>query len=139
MATSNVVPVNLPLASSMRRSIKAKQYPAAKEIADPSGFVNTPSFKISDLIGKKVIMVDFWTYSCINCQRTLPYMNAWYDKYRDQGLEIVSIHTPEFDFEKNINNVKAAAVQYGIKYPVVLDNNHATRDVYGNRYWPHKY
>lgn len=137
--TSGAASINLPLASSMRQSIKAKQYPTAKEIVDPSGFINSDPFKISDLIGKKVIMIDFWTYSCINCQRTLPYMTAWDAKYRDQGLEIVGVHTPEFDFEKNIDNVKAAVAQYGIKYPVVLDNDHATWDAYGNRYWPHKY
>ncbi len=131
--------VNLPMASSMRQSIKAKEYPTAKEIADPSGFINSDPFKISDFIGKKVIMVDFWTYSCINCQRTLPYLTAWDAKYRDQGLEIIGVHTPEFDFEKNIDNVRAAVAKYGIKYPVVLDNNHATWDAYGNRYWPHKY
>ena len=124
---------------TMTRDQKAKQYQPAKELVDPSGFLNSQPFKLSDLIGKKVILLDFWTYSCINCQRTLPYMNAWYQKYRDQGLEIVGVHTPEFDFEKNPENVKEAIKQFGIQYPVVLDNNYGTWNAYANRYWPRKY
>jgi thiol-disulfide isomerase/thioredoxin len=118
---------------------KAKKYSKAKELSDPTGFVNTDPIKLSDIVGKKVILVDFWTYSCINCQRTIPYLNAWYDKYKDQGLEIVGVHTPEFDFEKDINNVKDAVMKAGIKYPVVLDSNMGTWNAYGNQYWPHEY
>ncbi len=81
----------------------------------------------------------FWTYSCINCQRETPYINAWYDKYRDKGLEIIGVHTPEFDFEKDRGNVQAAVKKFGIKYPVVMDNNYATWIAYGNQYWPRKY
>ncbi len=110
-----------------------------KEIVDPSGFVNTDSITLGELVGKKVILVDFLTYSCINCQRTFPYMNAWYEKYKDQGLEIVGIHTPEFAFEKDINNVREAMKNFGIEYPIVLDNDYATWRAYGNRYWPRKY
>ncbi len=109
------------------------------EITNPFGFVNAEPFRLADLIGKKVIMVDFWTYSCINCQRTLPYINAWYDKYKDNGLEIIGIHTPEFDFEKVLGNVQAAVKKYGITYPVVLDNDYGTWTAYQNRYWPHKF
>ncbi len=134
-ATSAIEPKNL----SQNKPAKEKNYPLAKEIIDPQGFINTPKISLADLIGKKVILVDFWTYSCINCQRTTPYLNAWYDKYRDQGLEIVGIHTPEFDFEKKYENVTAAVKKFGIKYPVVLDNNYATWTAYGNRYWPRKY
>jgi peroxiredoxin len=79
------------------------------------------------------------TYSCINCQRTFPYLNAWWEKYKDHGLVIVGIHTPEFDFEKEIKNVKAAAVKYGLKFPIVLDNDQGTWQAYGNLYWPHEY
>jgi thiol-disulfide isomerase/thioredoxin len=115
-------------------------YEPAIEIADPTGFINaSSSFTLKSLIGKKVILVDFWTYSCINCIRTIPYVTAWYNKYKDQGLEIVGIHTPEFDFEKDINNVQAAATKYGINYPVVLDSNYGTWQAYGNLYWPHEY
>jgi thiol-disulfide isomerase/thioredoxin len=119
---------------------KQAGYQPAKEIMDPTGFVNaSSSFKLAGFIGKKVILLDFWTYSCINCIRTLPYVTAWYGKYENTGLEIVGIHTPEFDFEKNIANVQAATVQYGIHYPVILDSNYGTWDAYGNLYWPHEY
>lgn len=118
---------------------KAKKYPLAKEITSPDGFINSDPFKIADLIGKKVILVDFWTYSCINCQRTIPYLNSWYDKYKDKGLEIIGVHTPEFQFEENLDNVTAAVAKYGIKYPVVLDNEHGTWNAYGNLYWPREY
>ena len=119
---------------------KAEGYEPAIEIADPTGFVNvSSSFKLGSLIGKKVILLDFWTYSCINCIRTLPYLTAWYSRYASSGLEIVGIHTPEFDFEKDINNVIAATQKYGIKYPVVLDSNYGTWNAYGNQYWPHEY
>jgi len=109
------------------------------EIVDPSGFVNTDGITIGELVGKKVILVDFLTYSCINCQRTFPYMNAWYEKYKDQGLEIIGIHTPEFAFEKVRSNVQKALDGFGIKYPIVLDNNYATWRAYENQYWPRKY
>jgi len=118
---------------------KSETYPLAKEIVAPSGFINTKPLKIQDLIGKKVILVDFWTFSCINCQRTQPYLNAWYDKYRDQGLEIVGVHTPEFGFEKVLANVEEASRDAKIKYPVVLDNDYATWNAYKNRFWPRKY
>lgn len=118
---------------------KAKKYSRASELANPSGFINTDPFHIQDLIGKKVILIDFWTYSCINCQRTLPYVTAWYDKYKDQGLEIIGVHTPEFQFEHDINNVRAATVKYGVKYPVVLDNDYGTWNAYQNLYWPREY
>ena len=118
---------------------KAGDQPAI-EIVDPTGFVNVSStFKLSSLIGNKVILLDFWTYSCINCVRTIPYLNAWYQKYKDQGLVIVGIHTPEFDFEKNITNVQNAVKQYGIQYPVILDSNQGTWNAYNNLYWPHEY
>ncbi|PIT92687.1 MAG: thiol-disulfide isomerase [Candidatus Harrisonbacteria bacterium CG10_big_fil_rev_8_21_14_0_10_42_17] len=118
---------------------KAKQYEPAKEISSPDGFINTDNITIEGLVGKKVVLVDFWTYSCINCQRTTPYLNAWYEKYADQGLEIIGIHTPEFEFEKDYNNVLAATKKFDIKYPVVLDNDYSTWTAYRNRYWPRKY
>ncbi|MBP9762983.1 redoxin family protein [Patescibacteria group bacterium] len=114
-------------------------FPQYREIAKPSGFVNTSNVTLGELVGKKVILVDFMTYSCINCIRTFPYLNAWYDKYKDQGLEIVGIHTPEFAFEKKLENVQAAMKRYGIEFPVVLDNDYGTWNAYGNNYWPRKY
>ncbi len=109
------------------------------EITKPAGFVNTAPITIGELVGKKVILIDFMTYSCINCQRTFPHLNAWYQKYKDQGLEIIGIHTPEFAFEKNIENVKEAMTKFGITHPVVLDNDYGTWGAYGNQYWPRKY
>lgn len=120
-------------------SATTNTYPVYKEITDPSGFVNATSVMIGPLIGKKVILVDFMTYSCINCIRTFPYLNAWYDKYKDQGLEIIGIHTPEFSFEKNINNVRDAMQRFGITFPVVLDNDYGTWNAYQNHYWPNKF
>jgi cytochrome c biogenesis protein CcdA/thiol-disulfide isomerase/thioredoxin len=126
----------IPQESIMPENTKTNPY---KEIVDPSGFVNTDGITIEELIGKKVILVDFMTYSCINCQRTFPYLVAWYERYKDRGLEIVGIHTPEFAFEKDIHNVRNAMREFGITYPVVLDNDYATWRNYGNRYWPRKY
>ncbi len=113
----------------------------AKEIVAPAGFINTAGqpITIQQFIGTKVVLVDFWTYSCINCQRTLPYVTAWYEKYKDQGLEVIGIHTPEFDFEKDIHNVQKAVDQWQITYPVVLDNDYGTWQNYKNLYWPRKY
>lgn len=136
---SDIESSHLIATSSVRAAEKAKKWQAAKEISTPNGFVNTDKITISELVGKKVILVDFWTYSCINCQRTTPYLNAWYEKYRDQGLEIIGIHTPEFAFEENYENVKRETEKARIAYPVVLDNDYSTWNAYENRYWPHKY
>lgn len=115
--------------------------PTAPDLQGISGYINTnnQSIKLSDYFGKKVILIDFWTYTCINCIRTLPYVTSWDQKYRDDGLLIIGVHTPEFDFEKNYTNVLNAVNQFGIKYPVVQDNNYKTWNAYNNRYWPAKY
>ncbi|MBI4141036.1 redoxin domain-containing protein [Candidatus Woesearchaeota archaeon] len=120
-------------------SLKKKSGIAAPELAGIDGYINTDKITIGELVGKKVVLVDFWTYSCINCQRTLPYIVAWYGKYKDKGLEIIGVHSPEFDFEKKYDNVQRAVQKWNIKYPVVLDNAHETWDAFANRYWPHKY
>ena len=118
---------------------KSKKYSFAKEITTPDGFINTDEITIEELIGKKIILIDFWTYSCINCQRTTPFLNAWYEKYKDEGLVILGVHTPEFEFEKKYENVEAAVDRFAIKYPVILDNDFSTWHAYKNRYWPRKY
>jgi len=118
---------------------KIKQFETAKEITTPDGFINVGDISISEFIGNKVVLVDFWTYSCINCQRTTPYLNAWHDKYSDDGLVIIGVHTPEFKFEEDYDNVVAATRKFGINYPVVLDNDYSTWRAYENRYWPRKY
>ncbi len=128
--------------AGIRTRAKAAAYPRAPEITKPSGFVNTDGqpITISQFKGKKVVLIDFWTYSCINCQRTIPYLKAWYDKYHDQGLEIIGIHTPEFGFEKVQANVENAVHNtFGLKYPVVLDNDYGTWSAFGNQFWPRKY
>ncbi|MBI4215584.1 MAG: redoxin domain-containing protein [Parcubacteria group bacterium] len=135
----SVPPAALSLPTIMDKAEKTKKYPKAKEISSPDGFINTDHIALEELIGKKVVLIDFWTYSCINCQRTIPYLNAWHDKYADKGLVIIGIHTPEFKFEQNYDNVSKAVIQFGIKYPVVLDNDYSTWYAYLNRYWPSKY
>ena len=104
-----------------------------------TGLINTTENNLDRLIQDKVVLYDFWTYSCINCIRTLPYITAWDEKYREQGLVIIGIHTPEFEFEKNQENVLTAVNKFGVNYPVVLDNNKDIWDSFENRYWPRKY
>ena len=113
----------------------------AAELAGIEGYINTNGqpIHIKDFLGKKVVLIDIWTYSCINCQRTLPYVKDWYNKYSDKGLEIIGVHTPEFSFEKVLANVQKAVTDEGIKYPVVLDNTYKTWNAFGNQYWPRKY
>src|SRR5919198_6234078 len=121
-----------------RAQIDKSQFKLAPELTKISGYINSDPITLADLRGK-MVLVDFWTFSCINCIRTIPYLNAWYEKYADDGLVIVGVHTPEFEFEKDYNNVKAAVEKFGIKYPVALDNEKQTWSAYENRYWPRKY
>lgn len=126
---------------------KALRYKKAPELVSPDGYINTglnpdgsaKRITIGEFKGKKVVLLDIWTYSCINCQRTLPYLKQWYDKYSDQGLEIIGIHTPEFAFEHKYENVADAVAKFGLKYPTVLDNEYATWNAFGNQFWPRKY
>jgi thiol-disulfide isomerase/thioredoxin len=119
-------------------NIDKSQFKKAKNFTKISEYINTKPISFDDL-KEKVVLVDFWTYSCINCIRTIPHLNEWYDKYSDKGLVIVGIHTPEFEFEKNSDNVKSAVQKFGIKYPVLQDNDKETWNEYENRYWPRKY
>lgn len=113
-------------------------YPKAPEIVLGGNWFNSSPLQISELKGK-VVLVDFWTYSCINCIRTLPYLRDWWEKYEDDGLVIIGVHTPEFEFEKDADNVSDAIADFEIKYPVVQDNEYKTWRAYNNRYWPAKY
>ena len=88
---------------------------------------------------RKVVLVDFWTYSCINWRRQLPYVRAWAEKYKDHGLVVVGVHAPEFSFEKNVDNVRWAATDMRIPYPIVIDNDHAIWHAFNNEYWPALY
>jgi thiol-disulfide isomerase/thioredoxin len=125
-------------ADDMTIEEKAAEYERAKPLTDPTGFINR-NVSIADSIGEKVILLDMWTYSCINCQRTLPHLVEWHQAYSDDGLLIIGNHAPEFDFEKKRANVKDAVDTFNITYPVVLDNNYGTWNAYDNRYWPQKY
>jgi thiol-disulfide isomerase/thioredoxin len=121
--------------------IDKSQFQKAPEFAQIAGYINTPNnapITLESLKGK-VVLVDFWTYSCINCIRTLPHLNDWYQRYADKGFVIVGVHSPEFEFEKNYENVKAAVQKFGIKFPVILDSNHGTWNAFGNMYWPRDY
>ena len=124
--------------SNVQFSIDKSQFKKAPEFQGISSYINSNGTKLSDLKGK-VVLVDFWTYSCINCIRTLPHLVDWNQKYSDKGLVIVGIHSPEFEFEKNMDNVKKAVTRFGIKYPVLLDNDHDTWNAFHNSYWPRKY
>ena len=110
----------------------------APEFVGISNWLNSEPLAMSELRGK-VVLIDFWTYTCINCIRTLPHVTSWYNKYKDQGFVVVGVHTPEFEFEKDTNNVSGAIKQYKILYPVAQDNDYATWNAYSNQYWPAKY
>jgi thiol-disulfide isomerase/thioredoxin len=118
--------------------IDKSQFKKAPEFAETTGYINTELIKLTDLRGK-VVLVNFWTYTCINWIRTIPYLIDWNEKYANKGLVIVGIHTPEFEFEKNIDNVKAAVDKFGLRYPIVQDNDKGTWNAYENKYWPRIY
>lgn len=115
----------------------------APELVTGGEWYNIPAEHTNSLTLKElkdnVVLIDFWTYSCINCIRTLPYLRSWHEKYKDQGLVIIGVHSPEFEFEKNPENVRKAISDFEISYPVMQDNNFATWNAYKNRFWPAKY
>src|SRR4051794_23369197 len=116
---------------------------AAPAVQGTQQWFNTPGDKPLSLASlrrqKRVVLIDFWTYTCINCIRTLPQLKAWDAKYRAAGLTIIGVHTPEFPFEKDAGNVRSAIAQNGIRYPVAQDNEYATWNAYANQYWPAHY
>ena len=116
-------------------SVKAQSVPP---LAAAKGWINSPPLSPADLRGK-VVVYDFWTYSCVNCVRTLPHVRALYDRYASDGLVVVGIHSPEFDFEKNHDNVSKAVQQLGVTWPVALDDDMAIWNAFGNNYWPEEY
>ncbi len=123
------------------QQVNESQFKKAPEFAQISGYINTPNnnpLTLSSLKGK-VVLVYIWTYTCINSIRPMPYIHDWNQKYSDKGLVIVGVHSPEFTFEKNYTNVKAAVQKFGITYPVLLDSDHGTWNAYGNQYWPRYY
>ncbi|HEX3780060.1 MAG TPA: cytochrome c biogenesis protein DipZ [Pseudonocardiaceae bacterium] len=113
----------------------------APELTGITGWLNTPGgtpLTLASLRGK-VVLIDFWTYSCINCQRTLPHVEAWYKAYQSKGLVVIGVHTPEFAFEHVESNVREQAAALGVKYPIAIDDNYATWNAYANQYWPAEY
>jgi cytochrome c biogenesis protein CcdA/thiol-disulfide isomerase/thioredoxin len=128
-------------ASELNEPVSLQTYGQAPDFTGNQDWFNTPggeSLSMSGLRGK-VVLVDFWTYTCINCIRTLPYLEAWQQRYGNQGFTVVGVHSPEFPFEKDSSNVQAAIRQNHLTYPVVQDNDLATWDAWGNQYWPSDY
>jgi cytochrome c biogenesis protein CcdA/thiol-disulfide isomerase/thioredoxin len=118
-----------------------KDYGPAPSFTGNAAWLNTPGGRPLTLqkLRGKVVLVDFWTYSCINCLRTLPYLESWYRTYAKDGFVVVGVHTPEFAFEHDVSNVRKAIGEYGVRYPVAIDNEYATWNAYGNQYWPAEY
>jgi thiol-disulfide isomerase/thioredoxin len=108
------------------------QFPS---LAGATGWLNSKPLTTADL-GGKVVLVDFWTYSCVNWLRTEPYVRAWADKYMEHGLVIIGVHTPEFGFEKNVDNIRWAAKNYDVRYPIAIDSDYAVWRAFDNHYWP---
>ncbi len=119
--------------------IDKSRFRQAPDLTGIAGYINVLQEDLKEEIKDQVVLYDIWTYSCINCIRTLPFITAWDEKYSDQGLLIIGVHTPEFEFEKDIDNVQTAVNKYGIKYPVILDNDKEIWNAFENRYWPRKY
>src|SRR3989475_10958977 len=100
-----------------------------------TAWLNSPPLSAADLRGK-VVLIEFWTYTCINWLRTLPYVRAWAEKYKDRGLVVIGVHSPEFAFEKNVDNVRRAAKTLRVEYPIAIDSDHAIWRAFKNDYWP---
>lgn len=122
--------------SSMEIASLSSSGRALPEFQGISQWLNSSPLLIANLKGS-VVLVQFWTFACINCQRTLPYIVRWHQKYAGQGLKVIGIHTPEFAFERDVNNIKRALQQHQIAYPVPIDNDYKTWNAYSNQYWPH--
>ncbi|QQG40918.1 MAG: redoxin domain-containing protein [Candidatus Levyibacteriota bacterium] len=120
------------------KSSSLSNYGRAPEFVGISNWIGSKPLTMQELKGK-VVLIDFWTYTCINCIRTLPYVTSWYEKYKDKGFMVIGVHTPEFEFEKKTENVENAIKMYNITYPVAQDNNYAIWQAYNNQYWPAKY
>jgi thiol-disulfide isomerase/thioredoxin len=124
--------------TSMAAAAPLQNQGQAPEFAGISTWLNSEAMSIQKLRGR-VVLVDFWTFDCINCINTLPFVKSWHDKYKDQGLVVVGVHTPEYAHERSTDNVKAALKRFDIRYPVAQDNRYATWTAYSNRYWPAAY
>lgn len=120
------------------QAVRRPTGPPAPDFTGGGAWINSEPLALTGLRGK-VVLVDFWTYGCYNCKNTLPYIKQWWGKYKDQGLVIVGVHTPEFSYEYVLENVREAVRSDGIEWPVVQDNDYTIWSAYRNHYWPHFY
>jgi thiol-disulfide isomerase/thioredoxin len=127
-----------PASSLADAAIAALPQKTLPEFQGISEWLNGSPLTIASIKGQ-VVLVQFWTFSCINCQRTLPYIVQWHQKYAAQGLKVIGVHTPEFGYERDANNVQQALRKHQITYPVPLDNAYKTWNAYSNQYWPNLY
>src|SRR6267154_1927497 len=133
-AMSDTRASNAQTASTTRLAVEGNMPP----LDDATSWINSQPLKAADLRGK-VVLIEFWTYTCINWRRQLPYVRAWADKYKDKGLVVIGVHSPEFAYEKNIDNVRRATKEIGVQYPVAVDSDYAIWRAFGNEYWPALY
>ena len=139
-ATATPVPPTATPDPTATPAPQAMEYPSAPDLRQTGGWINSEPFTLDELQEDgKVVLIDFWTYTCINCIRTLPYIREWHEKYADHGLVILGVHTPEFAFEHEYDNVVEAAGKFELEYPIVQDNEFGTWRAFNNRYWPAKY
>ncbi len=138
--TIAAAPLGLLGTAMAQSSKKERQFPVQQlpSLATASSWLNSPPLTAAGLRGK-VVLIDFWTYTCINWLRTLPYLRAWAEKYRDRGLVVIGVHSPEFAFEKDIDNVRRAATAMRVDYPIAVDSAHAVWRAFNNEYWPALY
>ncbi|MGU3522813.1 cytochrome c biogenesis protein DipZ [Enterobacteriaceae bacterium C23F] len=134
----SAIPPTVTLAAANSDSPKLIDAGVMPPLTGAVQWLNSPPLTAESLRGK-VVLVDFWTYSCINCLRTLPYVKAWAEKYRDQGLVVIGVHSPEFAFERDISNVTKEAKKLGVTYPIAIDNNFSIWQAFNNQYWPAHY
>ncbi|MFN8639572.1 MAG: redoxin family protein, partial [Dehalococcoidia bacterium] len=126
--------------STAAPSTGARGTPSGPELVGTAGWINSEPLTIAGELSKnRAVLIDFWTYTCVNCIRTLPFVERWHERYGDHGLTVIGVHTPEFEFEHEHTNVEAAVRRYGLRYPVVQDNRYDTWDAFDNRFWPAKY
>ncbi len=135
---TSISPPKAPTASTMldNQATAATTPRSLPEFTGVQEWLNSSPLTIADLKGS-VVLIQIWTFACINCQRTLPYVTKWHQTYANQGLKVVGIHTPEFPFERDVNQIKAALNKHRITYPIAVDNQHKMWSAYENEYWPH--
>lgn len=138
VAAAVVAPAFTHAAGPAVQAATLPDFGAAPEFTGIERWLNSEPLSLAQLRGR-VVLVDFWTYACINCIRTLPHVNRWAELYTPQGLTVVGVHTPEFPFERTTSNVEVAMRRHGVKHPVAQDNRYGTWKAYSNQYWPAAY